>query len=101
MPFFREIDATIVCALLALIGTIFTIINNKNSKKQDTIIQTNEQLMSMLKASQEEIRSLKEQHSIECHKLEEKITLLTKENQELSEKVTKLNNYLIKLGISI
>ena len=55
----------------------------------------------MLKTSQEEIRSLKEQHVIECHKLEEKIALLTKENQALNEKVNKLNNYLTKLGITI
>ena len=95
------IDATIVCSLIALVGTIFTIINNKNTKKQDTIIQTNEQLMAMLKTSQEEICSLKEQHAIECHKLEEKIILLTKENQALNEKVNKLNNYLTKLGITI
>lgn len=95
------IDSTIVCSLIALVGTIFTIINNKNTKKQDTIIQTNEQLITMLKTSQEEIRSLKEQHVIECHKLEEKIALLTKENQALNEKVNKLNNYLTKLGITI
>ena len=55
----------------------------------------------MLKSSQEEIRLLKEQHAQESQRLENKIVQLTEENQELRNEVYKLNNYLVKLGITI
>lgn len=97
----QTIDATIVVAGITLIGTFVTIIANKTGKKQDAIIETNEQLMTMLKNSQEEIRQLKEQHAQESQRLERKIVQLTEENQELRNEVCKLNNYLIKLGITI
>ena len=56
MNFLQQVDATIIVAAIALIGTFATVIANKAGKKQDTIIETNEQLMAMLKSSQEEIR---------------------------------------------
>lgn len=101
MNFLQQIDATIIVAVIALIGTFATVIANKAGKKQDTIIETNEQLMAMLKSSQEEIRLLKEQHAQESQRLENKIVQLTEENQELRNEVYKLNNYLVKLGITI
>lgn len=101
MNFLQQIDATIIVAVIALIGTFVTVIANKAGKKQDTIIETNEQLMAMLKSSQEEIRLLKEQHAQESQRLENKIVQLTEENQELRNEVYKLNNYLVKLGITI
>ena len=91
----------IIVAVIALIGTFATVIANKAGKKQDTIIETNEQLMAMLKCSQEEIRLLKEQYAQESQRLENKIVQLTEENQELRNEVYKLNNYLVKLGITI
>ena len=101
MNFFQQVDATIIVAAIALIGTFASVIANKTAKKQDTIIETNEQLMAMLKSSQEEIRLLKEQHAQESQRLENKIVQLTEENQELRNEVYKLNNYLVKLGITI
>ena len=101
MNFLQQIDATIIVAAIALIGTFATVIANKAGKKQDTIIETNEQLMAMLKCSQEEIRLLKEQYAQESQRLENKIVQLTEENQELRNEVYKLNNYLVKLGITI
>lgn len=101
MNFIQQVDATIIVAAIALVGTIATVLTTKYSKKQDTIIETNRQLMTMLNNSQEEIRSLKEQYAIESERLEKKIVQLTTENQELRNEVYKLNNYLIKLGISI
>ncbi len=101
MNFLQQIDATIIVAVIALIGTFATVIANKAGKKQDTIIETNEQLMAMLKCSQEEIRLLKEQYAQESQRLENKIVQLTEENQELRNEVYKLNNYLVKLGITI
>lgn len=101
MNFLQQIDATIIVAVIALIGTFATVIANKAGKKQDTIIETNEQLMAMLKSSQEEIRLLKEQYAQESQRLENKIVQLTEENQELRNEVYKLNNYLVKLGITI
>ena len=101
MNFLQQIDATIIVAVIALIGTFATVIANKAGTKQDTIIETNEQLMAMLKCSQEEIRLLKEQYAQESQRLENKIVQLTEENQELRNEVYKLNNYLVKLGITI
>ena len=101
MNFLQQIDATIIVAVIALIGTFATVIANKAGKKQDTIIETNEQLTAMLKCSQEEIRLLKEQYAQESQRLENKIVQLTEENQELRNEVYKLNNYLVKLGITI
>ena len=101
MNFLQQIDATIIVAVIALIGTFATVIANKAGKKQDTIIETDEQLMAMLKCSQEEIRLLKEQYAQESQRLENKIVQLTEENQELRNEVYKLNNYLVKLGITI
>lgn len=101
MNFLNQIDATIIVSLIAFTGTFVTVMSNKNSKKQDTIIETNEQLMAMLKNSQDEIRLLKEQHAQEAQRLEKKIAQLTEENQELRNEVYKLNNYLVKLGINI
>ena len=101
MNFLQQIDATIIVAVIALIGTFATVIANKAGKKQDTIIETNEQLMAVLKCSQEEIRLLKEQYAQESQRLENKIVQLTEENQELRNEVYKLNNYLVKLGITI
>ena len=101
MNFLQQIDATIIVAVIALIGTFTTVIANKAGKKQDTIIETNEQLMAMLKCSQEEIRLLKEQYAQESQRLENKIVQLTEENQELRNEVYKLNNYLVKLWITI
>lgn len=101
MNLLQQIDATIIVAGIAFIGTFVTVMGNRTSKKQDTIIETNEQLMTMLKNSQEEIRLLKEQHALEAQRLEDKISHLTEENQELRNEVYKLNNYLVKLGIKI
>ena len=92
----QQVDARIVVALLALIGTLITVIGNRWSKKQDTIIETNKQLMEMFKSSQEEIRLLKEQHAKESERLENKIVQLTAENQALKDEVYKLNNYIVE-----
>lgn len=94
--YFQKIDASVVVAILALIGTIITVIGNRWAKKQDTIIATNKQLMEMFKASQEEIRLLKEQHAKESERLENKIVQLTAENQALKDEVYKLNNYIVE-----
>lgn len=97
----KDMDATVVVALITLVSTFVTVIANKNSKKQDTIIEANDRLMAMLINSQNEIKDLKEQHAKESERLEKKIVLLTQENQELRNEVCKLNNYLIKLGINV
>ena len=81
MNLIQQVDATIIVAALALIGTFATVMANKAGKKQDTIIETNEQLMAMLKSSQEEIRLLKEQHAQESQRLENKRMDLSKMRQ--------------------
>lgn len=101
MNWIQGIDATIIAAGLALIGTICTMQSNKSSKKQDTIVLANERLMIMVETLSKEMTTLKEQHTAETNKLEKKIVELTGENQELRNEVNKLNNYLIKLGISV
>ena len=65
------------------------------------MVQANEQLMNMVQSLTKEITVLKEQHEEESRRLELKIVELTGENQELRNEVTKLNNYLIKLGIPV
>ena len=57
--------------------------------------------MNMVQSLTKEITVLKEQHEEESRRLELKIVELTGENQELRNEVTKLNNYLIKLGIPV
>ena len=101
MSWIKNIDATIIVAALGLIGTFYTIQSNKSAKKQDTMVQANEQLMNMVQSLTNEITVLKEQHEEESRRLELKIVELTGENQELRNEVTKLNNYLIKLGIPV
>lgn len=101
MNWIKNIDATIIVAALGLIGTFYTIHSNKSAKKQDTMVQANEQLMNMVQSLTKEITVLKEQHEEESRRLELKIVELTGENQELRNEVTKLNNYLIKLGIPV
>lgn len=101
MSVFKEIDATVIVAILGLIGTIYTIQSNKSAKRQDSMVQANEQLIIMVETLSKEIVVLKEQHRKEAQKLELKIVELTEENQELRNEVNKLNQYLIKLGIPV
>lgn len=101
MNFLRAVDATVIVSVITLVGTIITLRANQTEKKQDAILEANEQLMEMLKNSREEIRLLKEQYANESQRLEAKIVQLTEENQQLRSEVCKLNNHLIKLGITI
>ena len=50
MSWIKNIDATIIVAALGLIGTFYTIQSNKSAKKQDTMVQANEQLMNMVQS---------------------------------------------------
>ena len=111
MNFLQQIDATIIVAVIALIGTFATVIANKAGKKQDTIIETNEQLMAMLKCSQEEIRLLKEQYAQESQRLENKIVQLENQisynsytsyvNTYYDDKISELNKNIYTLNTNI
>ena len=69
MNWIKNIDATIIVAALGLIGTFYTIQSNKSDKKQDTMVQANEQLMNMVQSLTKEITVLKEQHEEESRRL--------------------------------
>ena len=84
------LDATIVIAIIGLLGTIYT-------AKTNTIIKMNEQLMEILESSQKELHELKQQHANETDRLEKKISILTKENEELRDKINELTNKIIEL----
>ena len=75
-----NVDATIIVAALGLFGTVYTV-------KTNTLLQHNKQLMEMLEIQQDEIIKLKEQHAEESRRLEEKILLLTSENNDLRKEV--------------
>ncbi len=75
-----NLDATIIVAALGLFGTIYT-------SKTNTLLQHNKRLIEMLEAQREEINELKEQHAEESRRLEEKIILLTSENNDLRKEV--------------
>lgn len=94
----KNIDATIVVAVITFLGTWLGMIYTRKSQKEDKNFEI---LNKNLQHSWEEIKNLQEQHAIESQKLEQKIMALTAENQELRREVVKLNNYLIKLGITI
>lgn len=88
--FIWSIDATIVIALITLLGTIYT-------AKTNSIVTTNKQLLEMLEESQQEIKELKKQYMLEAERaerLERKILILTKENINLQTEVAKLNSYI-------
>lgn len=78
-----NLDSTIIVAALGLLGTIYTV-------KTNTLLQHNKQLIEMLELQQEEILKLKEQHSEESKRLEDKIVLLTSENNDLREEIMEL-----------
>lgn len=71
-----SLDATIVVAIISLFGVIYT-------SKMSTLTELNKQLM-------EEIRELKLQHTAETERLENKISILTKENIELKNQIFEL-----------
>lgn len=78
-----NLDSTIIVAALGLLGTVYTV-------KTNTLLQHNKQLIEMLELQQEEILKLKEQHSEESKRLEDKIVLLTSENNDLREEIMEL-----------
>ena len=87
-----NVDATIIVAALGLFGTVYTV-------KTNTLLQHNKQLMEMLEIQQDEIIKLKEQHAEESKKLEEKILLLTSENNDLRKEVYDLKLTLGRIKI--
>ena len=87
-----NVDATIIVAALGLFGTVYTV-------KTNTLLQHNKQLMEMLEIQQDEIIKLKEQHAEESKKLEEKILLLTSENNDLIKEVYDLKLTLGRIKI--
>lgn len=95
----NSIDATIIVALITLIGTIYGLWINKSNKKQDLILTANEQLMLMVEKLSIENSKVKEEYAKQTKVLEEKIETLTKENSELRKEVNRMNSILIKLGI--
>lgn len=95
----NSIDATIIVALITLVGTIYGLKINTNNKKQDLILTANEQLMLMVEKLSIENSKVKEEYAKQTKALEEKIEALTKENSELRKEVYRMNNMLIKLGI--
>lgn len=95
----NSIDATIIVALITLIGTMYGLWINKNNKKQDLILTANEQLMLMIEKLSIENSKVKEEYAKQTKILEEKIETLTKENSELRKEVNRMNSILIKLGI--
>lgn len=78
-----NLDSTIIVAALGLLGTVYTV-------KTNTLLQHNKQLIEMLELQQEEILKLKEQHAEESKRLEDKIVLLTSENNDLREEIMEL-----------
>ncbi|MEG1494749.1 MAG: hypothetical protein RR406_00395 [Bacilli bacterium] len=80
---FLNLDATIIVAAIGLLGTVYTVRTN-------TLLQHNKQLMEMFEIQQDELIKLKEQHSEETRRLEEKILLLTTENTDLRKEVIDL-----------
>lgn len=95
----NSIDATIIVALITLIGTMYGLWINKNNKKQDLILTANEQLILMIEKLSIENSKVKEEYAKQTKILEEKIETLTKENSELRKEVNRMNSILIKLGI--
>ena len=87
-----NVDATIIVAALGLFGTVYTV-------KTNTLLQHNKQLMEMLEIQQDEIIKLKEQHAEESRRLEEKILLLTSENNDLRKEVYDLKLPLGRIKI--
>ena len=87
-----NVDATIIVAALGLFGTVYTV-------KTNTLLQHNKQLMEMLEIQQDEIIKLKEQHAEESKRLEEKILLLTSENNDLRKEVYDLKLTLGRIKI--
>lgn len=87
-----NVDATIIVAALGLFGTVYTV-------KTNTLLQHNKQLMEMLEIQQDEIIKLKEQHAEESRRLEEKILLLTSENNDLRKEVYDLKLTLGRIKI--
>ena len=87
-----NVDATIIVAALGLFGTVYTV-------KTNTLLQHNKQLMEMLEIQQDELIKLKEQHSEESRRLEEKILLLTSENNDLRKEVYDLKLTLGRIKI--
>lgn len=84
-----NIDATVIVALIGLFGTIYTV-------KTNTLLQHNKQLIEMIENQQNELRELKEQHTVESERLEKKISILTEENAELRKEVAALRCELAK-----
>ena len=95
----NSIDATVIVALITLIGTMYGLWINKNNKKQDLILTANEQLILMIEKLSIENSKVKEEYAKQTKILEEKIETLTKENSELRKEVNRMNSILIKLGI--
>ena len=87
-----NVDATIIVAALGLFGTVYTV-------KTNTLLQHNKQLMEMLEIQQDEIIKLKEQHAEESRRLEEKILLLTSENNDIRKEVYDLKLTLGRIKI--
>ena len=87
-----NVDATIIVAAIGLFGTVYTV-------KTNTLLQHNKQLMEMLEIQQDEIIKLKEQHAEESRRLEEKILLLTSENNDLRKEVYDLKLTLGRIKI--
>lgn len=78
-----NLDSTIIVSALGLLGTMYTVRTN-------TLLQHNKQLIEMLEMQQEEILKLKEQHAEESKRLEDKITSLTSENNDLRKEIMEL-----------
>lgn len=77
------LDATIVVAIVSLIGVVYT-------SKMNTLTEMNKQLMELVEQSQQEIRELKAQHTAETERLENKISILTEENINLRNQIFEL-----------
>lgn len=87
-----SIDATIVVAIITLFGTIYIARNN-------TIVEMNKQLATMLKEMQEQLIEMEVNHQKETNRLEQKIALLTEENTALKKLVEDFRSELLKFRV--
>lgn len=87
-----SLDATIVVAIITLFGTIYIARNN-------TVVEMNKQLATMLKEMQEQLLEMEVNHQKETSRLEQKIALLTEENTALKKLVEDFRSELLKFRV--
>lgn len=95
-----SIDATVIVALITLIGTVSGLLVNRGHKNKDLMLSANEQFMLMVEKLSNENTKISEEYAKKTKSLEEKIEALTKENTELRKEIQRMNSILIQLGIN-